>query len=108
MSTPANTANSANSANTANTVCVTRPVHSIQDLGTGIIDAVYDSRETEENNPAENTPARPVPRNLDALADLLRETRAERVVVMDWRVPQDLADRLFHVFTCEGVALTHM
>lgn len=103
MSTPANTENTATSANTANTVCVTRPIHSIEDLGTAIIDAVYDSREVEEN-----TPARPVPRNLDALADLLRETRAERVIVTDWRAPRDLADQLRHVFTCEGVALTHM
>lgn len=107
MSTPANTENTATSANTANTVCVTRPIHSIEDLGTAIIDAVYDSRETEENNPAENTPARPVPRNLDALADLLRETRVDRIIVTDWRVPRDLGDQLLHVFTCEGVVLTH-
>ena len=106
MSTPANTENTENTpttANTANTVCVTRPVHSIEDLGTAIIDAVYDSREVEEN-----TPTRPVPRNLDALADLLRETRVDRVIVTDWRVPRDLGDQLLHVFTCEGVALTHM
>lgn len=76
-----------------NTIVIARPVRSIEDLGAGILDAVYASDE------------RPVPRNLDALADLLRETRANRLVVSEWRVPEEQSKRLRQVLTLEGVQL---
>lgn len=79
-----------------NTIVIARPIHSIEDLGAGIIAAVYASEEPD---------ARPIPRNLDALADLLRETQANRLVVSDWRVPDDLADRILRVFAHEGLTL---
>lgn len=76
-----------------NTIVIARPVHSIEDLGAGIIDAVYASDE------------RPIPRNLDSLADLLRETRARRLVVSDWRVPEELTGKLHNVFSRESIIL---
>lgn len=76
-----------------NTIVIARPVRSIEDLGAGILDAVYASD------------ARPVPRNLDALADLLRETQASRLVVSDWRVPEEQSKRLRQVLALEGVQL---
>ncbi|WP_087117726.1 hypothetical protein [Corynebacterium urinipleomorphum] len=76
-----------------NAIVIARPVRSIEDLGDGIIDAVYASDE------------RPVPRNLDALADLLRETQANRLVVSDWRVPEEQSERLRQVLAVEGVQL---
>lgn len=76
-----------------NTIVIARPVRSIEDLGAGIIDAVYASDE------------RPVPRNLDALADLLRETQASRLVVSDWRVPEELTGKLLYVFAHESIRL---
>lgn len=76
-----------------NTIVIARPVRSIEDLGAGILDAVYASDE------------RPVPRNLDALADLLRETRANRLVVSEWRVPEEQSRRLRQVLALEGVQL---
>jgi len=76
-----------------NTIVIARPVRSIEDLGAGILDAVYASDE------------RPVPRNLDALADLLREIRANRLVVSEWRVPEEQSKRLRQVLALEGVQL---
>lgn len=76
-----------------NTIVIAHPVRSIEDLSAGIIDAVYASDE------------RPVPRNLDALADLLRETQANRLVVSDWRVPKEQSERLRQVLALEGVQL---
>lgn len=76
-----------------NIIVIARPVHSIEDLGVSIIDAVYASDE------------RPIPRNLDSLADLLRETRASRLVVSDWRVPEELTGKLHNVFSRESIIL---
>lgn len=76
-------------------VFVTRPVRSIEDLGAAIIAAVYGA-----------TDSRPVPRNLDALADLLRETRVTRVVVTDWGMPEASIGGLLEVLTDEGVELS--
>lgn len=80
-----------------NPVFVTRPVRSVEDLGAAIIAAAYGPAETE---------ARPVPRNLDALADLLRETQVRRVVVTDWQVPEVSVAGLLDVLADEGVELT--
>ena len=44
-------------------------------------------------------------RNLDALADLLRETQVRRVVVTDWRVPEASIGGLLDVFADTGVEL---
>ena len=48
-----------------NTIVIARPVHSIEDLGAGIIDAVYASDE------------RPIPRNLDSLCLLYTSDAAD-------------------------------
>lgn len=80
-----------------NPVFVTRPVRAVEDLGAAIIAAVYGAGEQAE--------ARPVPRNLDALADLLRETQVRRVVVTDWRVPEASIGGLLEVLADEGVEL---
>lgn len=98
--------------NTAKTVVISRPVHSIADLGVGIIDAVYapdvpaaDTLAANTSGTNVNPDARPVPRNLDALADLLRETQTGRLVVTDWRASEELTIKLLHVFTHEGITL---
>ena len=79
-------------------VFVTRTVRSVEDLGAAIIVAAYGCAAAE---------TRPVPRNLDALADLLRETQVRRVVVTDWRVPEASIGGLLDVFADTGVELTH-
>ncbi|KGF21655.1 hypothetical protein [Corynebacterium tuscaniense] len=84
----------------AHTVVLVRPVYSIADLGLGIIAAVYDDEDL--------TDARPVPRNLDALADLLRETQVSRLVVANWRVCEELTAALLHVFDNEGILLSRI
>lgn len=95
----------------ANTIVVARPIHSIEDLGAGIIDAVYASDDptctstSSPHNHSADPDERPIPRNLDALADLLRETQANRLVVSDWQVPENLADRILRVLELEGVQL---
>lgn len=101
----------------SNTIVIDCPVRSIEDLGAGIIAAVYvpEERSTQHTSfqrtssqftgPA-NPDERPVPRNLDALADLLRETQAHHLVVTDWHIPTELADRLLDVLALEGVQLT--
>ncbi|SIS50325.1 hypothetical protein SAMN05444817_10973 [Corynebacterium appendicis CIP 107643] len=102
---------SADSTTFAKTVVISRPVHSIADLGVGIIDAIYSPDEpaaTSASPSAEPDPdpgARPVPRNLDALADLLRETQTDRLVVTDWRASEELTGKLLNVFSHEGVTL---
>jgi len=81
-------------------VFVTRPVRSIEDLGAAIIAAVYGAGASEDAD------ARPVPRNLDALADLLRETRVTRVVVTDWGMPEASIGGLLEVLADEDVELS--
>lgn len=77
-------------------VFVTRPVRSVEDLGAAIIVAACGCAAAE---------TRPVPRNLDALADLLRETGVRRVVVTDWRVPEASIGGLLEMLADEGVEL---
>lgn len=109
------------------TVFLTRPVRSVEGLGAAIIAAVYgagsatssgaatspDGASPDAASPDAASPdaasanARPVPRNLDALADLLRETRVTRVVVTDWRVPGASIGGLLEVLADEGVALAY-
>ena len=85
-------------------VFVMRPVRSIEDLGAAIIAAVYGAgAATDAASPdAVSADARPVPRNLDALADLLRETRVKRVVVTDWGMPEASIGGLLEVLADEG------
>ena len=94
-------------------VFVMRPVRSIEDLGAAIIAAVYGAGASEAAaSPAPASPApaspdaRPVPRNLDALADLLRETRVTRVVVTDWGMPEASIGGLLEVLADEGIELS--
>lgn len=89
-------------------VFVMRPVRSIEDLGAAIIAAVYGAGASEAAaSPDASSPdARPVPRNLDALADLLRETRVTRVVVTDWGMPEASIGGLLEVLADEGVELS--
>ena len=56
--------------------------------------------------PPASPDARPVPRNLDALADLLREARVKRVVVTDWGMPEASIGGLLEVLADEGVELS--
>ena len=77
-------------------VFVTHPVRSDEDLVAAIITAAYGRAAPE---------TRPGPRNLDALADLLRETQVRRVVVTDWRVPEASKGALLDVFADAGVEL---
>lgn len=92
-------------------VFVMRPVRSIEDLGAAIIAAVYGAgaaASPDSASPDGASPdARPVPRNLDALADLLRETRVKRVVVTDWGMPEASIGGLLEVLADEGVALAY-
>lgn len=92
----------------SNTIVIDCPVRSIEDLGAGIIAAVYapEERTSSQFTGPANPDERPVPRNLDALADLLRETQAHHLVVTDWHIPAELADRLLDVLALEGVRLT--
>ena len=97
----------------ANTIFIARPVHSIEDLATAIIAAVYgDEEESSTATATADSPqitdpnARPVPHNLDALADLLRETDVNHLVVMNWRMPEELTSKLLHVFANEHIQLT--
>lgn len=89
-------------------VFVMRPVRSIEDLGAAIIAAVYGAGASEAaSSPDAASPdARPVPRNLDALADLLRETRVTRVVVTDWGMPEASIGGLLEVLADEGIELS--
>ena len=89
-------------------VFVMRPVRSIEDLGAAIIAAVYGAGASEAAAApdAASPDARPVPRNLDALADLLRETRVTRVVVTDWGMPEASIGGLLEVLADEGVELS--
>ena len=101
-------------------VFVMRPVRSIEDLGAAIIAAVYgagaaaspDGASPDAASPdavsadGASPDARPVPRNLDALADLLRETRVKRVVVTDWGIPEASIGGLLEVLADEGVELS--
>lgn len=94
-----------------NPIFVARPIRSVEDLGAAIIAAAYGAgaaMSPDDASPADASPdARPVPRNLDALADLLREIRVKRVVVTDWRVPEASIGGLLEVLTEEGVELVH-
>ncbi|GAA3521964.1 hypothetical protein NUW87_04740 [Corynebacterium pilbarense] len=91
-------------------VFLTRPVRSIEDLGAAIIAAVYGAGAASSPDGASpdgaSPDARPVPRNLDALADLLRETRVKRVVVTDWGMPEASIGGLLEVLADEGVELS--
>ena len=91
-------------------VFLTRPVRSIEDLGAAIVAAVYGAgaaASPDGASPGDASPdARPVPRNLDALADLLRETRVKRVVVTDWGIPEASIGGLLEVLADEGVELS--
>lgn len=91
-------------------VFVMRPVRSIEDLGVAIIAAVYGAGAAASPDGAfpdgASPDARPVPRNLDALADLLRETRVKRVVVTDWGMPEASIGGLLEVLADEGVELS--
>jgi len=75
-------------------VFLTRPVRSVEDLGAAIIAAVYGAADS-----------RPVPRNLDALADFLRELGLDSIVCADWCLPEADSRRLRRVLDDLGVRL---
>lgn len=95
-------------SDSVNTIVVSHPISSTEDLGAGIISAVY-ADVSDPDEPAatfsSEAATRPIPRNLDALADLLRETHVKRVVAWDWRAPDELTGKLLNVFANEGVEL---
>ena len=94
-----------------NPIFVARPIRSVEDLGAAIIAAVYGAGAATSPDAASpdgaSADARPVPRNLDALADLLREARVKRVVVTDWGMPEASIGGLLEVLADEGVELVH-
>lgn len=75
-----------------NPVLITTPVHSVEELAWAISTAVFG-------------PGRPAPRNLDGLADLLRESRVTRVVVTDWYLDAVATERVLAIFGDLGVTL---
>lgn len=75
-----------------NPVLITTPVHSVEELAWAISAAVFGS-------------GRPAPRNLDGLADLLRESQATRVIVSDWRLDDLATEHVLAVFADIGVGL---
>lgn len=79
-----------------NPIFLANPVHTLEDLARGILTAAYGPKDATD---------RPVPTNLDALADLLRETQVKRVVVASWRVEGSSTSKMRAVFEDEGVTL---
>ena len=79
-----------------NPIFLANPVHTLGDLARGILTAAYGPKDAAN---------RPVPTNLDALADLLRETQVKRVVVASWRVEGSSTSKMRAVFEDEGVEL---
>lgn len=75
-----------------NPVLITSPVASVEELARAISTAVFG-------------PSRPAPKNLDGLADLLRETRVSRVIVSDWQLDEASTERVLEVFEDTGVGL---
>lgn len=75
-----------------NPVLITSPVNSVAELNSAISAAVFGR-------------SRPAPRNLDGLADLLREAGMPKVIVSDWRLSDDETQKVLRVFADIGVAL---
>lgn len=75
-------------------VLVSRPVRSVADLGAALTVAAF--------GPASGYPA---PRNLDALADFLRETQFARVQVEHWALPAAPTRSVREVFADAGAHL---
>ena len=79
-----------------NPIFIARPVRTLEDLGRAIASAAFGPAGAAE---------RPAAANLDALADLLRETRVKRVVVADCGLPEASLRSVLEVFADEGVEL---
>ncbi|WP_175934649.1 hypothetical protein [Corynebacterium sp. Marseille-P4321] len=75
-----------------NPILITSPVSDVAELSAAISAAVF-GRE------------RPAPRNLDGLADLLREVGTAKVVVSDWCIDDDRTRMVLQVFADVGVEL---
>lgn len=75
-----------------NPVLITAPVASVADVCAALSGSVFG-------------PERPAPRNLDGLADLLREAHLTRVVACDWRLPADDTRKVLAVFRDNRVEL---
>lgn len=48
---------------------------------------------------------RPAPKNLDAMADLLREFRVQKIICANWQLPSGETSDLLRVFKDLGVSL---
>ena len=75
-----------------NPILLTGPVSTVADVCVALSGSVFG-------------PERPAPRNLDGLADLLREARPARVIASDWRLPADDTRKVLAVFRDNRVEL---
>lgn len=75
-----------------NPVLLTAPVESVADVAAGISRAVFGTQ-------------RPAPRNLDGLADMLREAHVTRVIACDWQLSAVDTMRVLEVFSDNNVTL---
>ena len=76
-----------------NPILLTAPVASVAELAAAISHAVFGYE-------------RPAPRNLDGLADLLRESRISRVIACDWQLDAEDTRRVVEVFRDNDVTLS--
>lgn len=79
-------------ARTPRRVDIAGPVGTVVELAEALSAAVFG-------------PRRPAPRNLDGLADLLREARVGEVAVRGWRLSPAAGERVEEVFRDNGVRL---
>ena len=76
-----------------NPILLTSPVATVAELTAAISQAVFGCE-------------RPAPRNLDGLADLLRESRITRVIACDWQLDPNATRRVVEVFRDNNVTLS--
>lgn len=76
----------------SNPVLITRPLCNRADLFQALAANTYAG-------------ARPAPKNLDAMADLLREFRVEKIICADWQLSGGETSDLLRVFEDLGVSL---
>ncbi|MGP6172717.1 hypothetical protein [Corynebacterium sp. A21] len=68
-----------------NPILITHPILNHADLFEALADSTYNGQ-------------RPAPKNLDGMADLLREFRVSKIICADWRLSGDEARGVLGVF----------
>ena len=76
-------------------VLINDTLHSLEDFYAALASSLWLPHNQE----------RPVPRNLDHMADLLKETRVKKVICSYWRLPDAETARILEVFEDLGIAL---